>query len=44
VIDAASSYERKVAEVRVREEQGPELQVLILAVEQAGYSAVVEAR
>lgn len=44
VIDAAVSYERKVAEVRVREEQGPELQVLILAVEQAGYSAVVEAR
>jgi copper chaperone CopZ len=44
VIDAAVSYERKVAEVRVREEQGPEPQVLILAVEQAGYSAVAEAR
>ncbi len=44
VIDAAVSYDREVAEVRVREERAPELKLLILAVEKAGYTAAVEAR
>jgi copper chaperone CopZ len=44
VADAAVSYERQLAEVRVREDQEPELRALILAVEQAGYRAVVEAK
>lgn len=44
VIDAAVSYERNVAEVRVREEQGPKLEALILAVEKAGFNAVAEGR
>jgi copper chaperone CopZ len=39
VIDAAVSYERKVAEVRVREERPPETELLIAAVEKASYSA-----
>jgi mercuric ion transport protein len=44
VIDAAVSYERKVAEVRVREERSPDLELLIQAVEKAGYAVVPEAR
>ena len=44
VIDAAVSYERKLAEVRVREEQSPELGLLVQAVEKAGYAVVLEAR
>jgi copper chaperone CopZ len=44
VIDAAVSYERNVAEVRVREERAPETQSLIEAVEKAGYTAEVAAR
>jgi copper chaperone CopZ len=42
VIDAAVSYERKVAEVRVREERAPSPKLLIEAVKKAGYSAHVE--
>lgn len=41
VIDAAVSYERKVAEVRVRQEQAPSGRLLIEAVKKAGYSAQV---
>jgi copper chaperone CopZ len=44
VIDAAVSYGRKVAEVRVREERAPETRSLIEAVERAGFSAKVAAR
>ena len=39
VIDAAVSYERKVAEVRVRVERPPAAAVLLEAVKKAGYSA-----
>lgn len=39
VIDATVSYERKLAEVRVREERPPEGERLVAAVEKAGYSA-----
>jgi copper chaperone CopZ len=41
VIDAAVSYERKKAEVRVRSERRPEASGLLAAVEKAGYSAEV---
>ena len=41
VIDAAVSYEREVAEVRVREERPPEVELLLEAVKKAGYSATV---
>lgn len=41
VIDAAVSYDRKVAEVRIREERSPSSDVLIDAVKKAGYSAQV---
>ena len=41
VIDAAVSYERKVAEVRVREERPPGVEHLLKAVKKAGYSATV---
>lgn len=41
VIDAAVSYERKTAEVRVREERPPRLAVLLEAVKRAGYSAAL---
>ena len=44
VIDAAVSYERKVAEMRVREERAPEVGVLIEAVEKAGFTASLETR
>ena len=44
VIDAVVSYERKLAEVRVREERSPELGLLVQAVEKAGYAVVLEAR
>ena len=40
VIDAAVSYERKVAEIRVREERAPEVSLLVEAVERAGFSAL----
>lgn len=39
VIDAAVSYERKTAEVRVREERPPGVELLLEAVKKAGYSA-----
>ena len=39
VIDAAVSYERKVAEIRVRDVQPPGVELLVDAVEKAGYSA-----
>lgn len=42
VIDAAVSYERKVAEVRVREERAPSPKLLIEAVKKAGFSAQIE--
>ena len=41
VIDAAVSYERKKAEVRVREERPPGVELLLEAVKKAGYSATV---
>jgi hypothetical protein len=41
VLDAAVSYERKKAEVRVRKERPPEASGLLAAVEKAGYSAEV---
>ena len=44
VIDAAVSYERKVALIRVREERAPAVSLLVEAVEKAGYAARVEAR
>ncbi len=39
VIDAAVSYQRQLAEVRVRQERPPEAEQLIAAVEKAGYAA-----
>jgi copper chaperone CopZ len=44
VIDAAVSYKRQVAEVRIREERAPELGLLLQAVEQAGFAAALESR
>jgi copper chaperone CopZ len=44
VIDAAVSYRRKLAEVRVREERAPETASLVEAVEKAGFSAEVATR
>ena len=44
VIDAAVSYERKVAEVRVRGERPPEMSLLVEAVKRAGYTAQVAGR
>jgi copper chaperone CopZ len=44
VLDAAVSYERQLAEVRVRSELGPELSSLIEAVQQSGYTARVAPR
>ena len=44
VIDAAVSYRRKLAEVRVREERAPKTASLVEAVEKAGFSAEVATR
>jgi len=42
VIDAAVSYEDRLAEIRVRQERAPNSEQLIKAVEKAGYTAEVE--
>ncbi len=44
VIDAAVSYEDKLAEVRVRQERSPETSLLVEAVKKAGYTAYVSGR
>lgn len=44
VIDAAVSYERKNASVRVRSERPPKTTALLAAIEEAGYSAVLDSR
>ena len=42
VIDAAVSYERKNAQVRVRAERPPEQSALLDAVEKAGYTGALD--
>ena len=41
MIDAAVSYERSRAEVRVRDERPPEVSQLLAAVDRSGYSAQI---
>ena len=44
VIDAAVGFERKTAEVRLREERAPEPDLLLEAVAKAGYTAQLQKR